>query len=160
MAQTAPSFKTLCKDPALLCAFGFGSGLSPKAPGTAGSLLALALMPVASLLPTWGYALALLICFFAGIYFCQHASRRLGCHDHGGIVWDEFVGIWLALSCVPPTWPWWISGFLIFRALDIAKPWPIRLADKKVSGGFGIMLDDVIAGVATLLVLLFAEYLW
>ncbi|NNC55559.1 MAG: phosphatidylglycerophosphatase A, partial [Pseudomonadales bacterium] len=85
--------------------------------------------------------------FVVGIWFCELTSRNLGVHDHGGIVWDEFVGYWLAMLFAPPGWIWLLIGFVLFRVFDIVKPWPIRVLDKKVHGGFGIMIDDIIAGL-------------
>lgn len=143
----SPTFAVLLKDPVLLLAFGFGSGLSPKAPGTAGSLVALLCMPLLTMLPGWCYWLLLLLAFWVGTAICSYANRHLGGHDHQGIVWDEFVGLWLALASVPAVWSWWLTGFLLFRCFDILKPWPIGLVDKKVAGGFGIMVDDLLAGV-------------
>lgn len=136
----------LGRDPWLWLAFGFGSGLAPRAPGTVGTgaaLLIYLLLP----LPWPAYLLAVVVTAVAGIWICGQASIRLGVHDHGGIVWDEFVGLWITLFLVPRSWPWVVSGFLLFRLLDIVKPWPVRWADRHVSGGLGIMLDDVLAGV-------------
>ena len=82
-----------------------------------------------------------------GIWICGAASRQLGVHDHGGIVWDEFVGYWITMWAVPVDWVWILAGFLVFRVFDIVKPWPIRALDRKVKGGFGIMVDDIVAGV-------------
>ncbi|MBV1931551.1 MAG: phosphatidylglycerophosphatase A [Porticoccaceae bacterium] len=136
----------------MLLAFGFGSGLSPKAPGTAGSLLALLCMPILTYLPVWAYWCMLVLAFGAGVVICNYADRRLTGHDHPGIVWDEFVGLWLALASVPASWGWWLAGFLVFRCFDIFKPWPISVIDRKIAGGFGVMLDDLIAGCGAWLV--------
>ena len=153
MNEQSLTFKDLGKNPLLLLAFGFGSGLSPKAPGTAGTLLALVIFPVLAQLPLWGYLLVLVVAFIAGIYICQHASQKLGVHDHGGVVWDEFVGYWIAMTALPCSWQWILAGFILFRLFDIAKPWPIKWADSKVSGGLGVMLDDVIAGLFSWIIL-------
>ncbi|MBP9615325.1 MAG: phosphatidylglycerophosphatase A, partial [Thiopseudomonas sp.] len=80
-------------------------------------------------------------------WLCGRVATDLGVHDHGGIVWDEFVGIWITLIFLPNTWLWLLLGFVVFRLLDIAKPWPISVLDRKVGGGFGIMIDDILAGV-------------
>jgi phosphatidylglycerophosphatase A len=138
--------RQVLRDPRLLLAFGFGSGLAPRAPGTFGTLAAVPLLLLLVQLPLWLYALVVLLAAIAGIALCSWSSRRLGVHDHPGIVWDEFVGLWIACWALPPTWPWLLAGFLLFRLLDIWKPWPIRIADRQVHGGFGIMLDDVLAG--------------
>jgi len=141
--------------PAFL-AFGFGSGLSPKAPGTAGSLVAL---PVLWFLQPFQmspwFGLFIMLTFILGVYLCQVTSDALGVHDHGGIVWDEFVGIWLTFWMVPLTPLTIVSGFILFRIFDIWKPFPIGWIDRKVEGGFGIMIDDVLAGVFSLISLHF-----
>ncbi len=85
-----------------------------------------------------------------GVYLCQYTSDALGVHDHGGIVWDEFVGYWITMIAVPLTWQWILLGFVLFRVFDIVKPWPVKVADMKMKGGFGIMLDDVLAGLYAL----------
>ena len=128
-------------------AFGFGSGLSPKAPGTIGTLAAVPLYWLISGLDLWLYTAVVLAALFLGIYLCGVASRQLNVHDHPGIVWDEFVGLWITMWAVPVTLPWLLAGFVVFRIFDIAKPWPISLLDRSVSGGMGIMIDDVVAGL-------------
>jgi phosphatidylglycerophosphatase A len=134
-------------------AFGLGSGLSRFAPGTFGTLLAIALYLPLSQLPAWLYAGCVLGAFAFGIWLCQSVSDDLGVHDHGGIVWDEFVGYWITMFLVPVSWVWVLAGFALFRLLDIWKPWPIRWIDRHVQGGLGIMLDDVVAGAAACIVL-------
>lgn len=143
-----PSVKQLATDPRMLLAFGFGSGLSRIMPGTCGTMAAL---PIYFLIKdfSWSWYLGILIVsFFVGNYLCGYASKKLNVHDHGGIVWDEFVGMWLTLFCAPAGWVWILVGFLFFRVFDMWKPWPISLADKYVHGGFGIMFDDILAGIA------------
>lgn len=135
------------RDPVLLLAFGFGSGLAPKAPGTAGSLLALLLMPLLAMLSVPAYLLLLSLVIVAGVFICGYAAKALGVHDHGGIVWDEFAGLWLTFLFCPPQWLWWLLGFALFRFFDIVKPWPISWLDKHCGGGLGIMIDDLVAGV-------------
>ena len=130
-------------------AFGLGSGLAKTAPGTWGTLAA---MPFCTLawwyLPTaWLLALLIIGSLF-GIWLCDTVSRDMGVHDHGGIVWDEWMGYGLALVALPQAWYWPFIAFVLFRALDIVKPWPISVADKKLHGGLGIMLDDLLAGIA------------
>lgn len=144
-------------------AFGLGSGLSPKAPGTMGSLLAVLLyLPLAMLEWQW-YLLVLVVGFWAGCVFCELTSRDLQVHDHGGIVWDEFIGQWLALLPLVLLgvngWVWLLAGFGLFRFFDVLKPWPIRWLDRHVHGGFGIMIDDVLAGVMGALAL-WAGLVW
>lgn len=160
MANTNPTFKYLCRNPISFLAFGFGSGLSPILPGTAGTLAAIPLYLLLVQLPMWGYLGVIVVAFVAGLYICDRASRQLGVHDHGGIVWDEFVGLWVTMIAVPLTWYWVVLGFVLFRLFDMFKPWPISVADKKLNGGFGIMIDDVIAGIAAGFCLHVAVYFW
>ncbi len=144
--------KITIKTPWQFIASGFGSGLSPIAPGTMGTLAAMPFwLLFALLLPTWGYIAVIIIAAFAGIIICQRASDELGVHDHGGIVWDEFVGLWITMICVPISWPNAILGFLLFRLFDVLKPWPIKVIDEKITGGFGIMFDDILAGIFSLI---------
>ncbi len=133
--------------PAHFLSFGLGSGLAPKAPGTCGTLVAVALYWPLQYLPLFEYALFVLLAFGVGVWLCQVTSKALGVHDHGGIVWDEFVGYWITMFAAPAGVLWMLIGFVLFRVFDIWKPWPIRWADSKVGGGFGIMLDDVLAGL-------------
>lgn len=151
MAQSRPDFKALLGSPALMLGFGLGSGLSPKAPGTAGTLVGMLLF-IPLLLWNEAAAWGVLIAGAAsGSWICGRSSQILGVHDHGGIVWDEFVGIWLVLLCLPEQTLWqWALAFVAFRLFDIAKPWPIGWADRQVSGGFGIMLDDLLAAVVAI----------
>ncbi|MEH6625673.1 MAG: phosphatidylglycerophosphatase A [Motiliproteus sp.] len=135
------------KNPIHLLAFGFGSGAAPKAPGTWGTAAALIPYLFLAELPLLPYLAVIAVSFIAGIYICGRTAEDLGVHDHGGIVWDEFVGLWITLIAVPGHWSWILAGFVLFRFFDIIKPWPISWADKQVSGGLGIMLDDVIAGI-------------
>ncbi len=129
---------------------GFGSGLFPIAPGTAGSLAALPFCYLLSLTDAPVKILIIILSLFIGIYACQKTTDAIGVDDHGGIVWDEFVGMFISLSFVPNTLGWLIAGFVVFRVFDIWKPWPIRYIDAKLNGGLGIMLDDVIAGLFSL----------
>lgn len=135
-------------------AFGFGSGLSPKAPGTVGTLAAIPLYLLMSPLHWTLYAGLLLIFTILGIWVCGRVADDLGAKDPSAIVWDEFVGFLLTMIVAPPGWFWIVAGFLAFRLFDIWKPWPIRVVDRQVGGGLGIMLDDIIAGIMAALVLL------
>ena len=140
-------------NPIHLLAFGFGSGAAPKAPGTWGTLAAVLIYWPLSQLSPEHYLLMLLVTSVMGIYICGQTARVLGVHDHGSIVWDEFVGFWITMFAAPVGWVWVVVGFVLFRFFDIIKPWPISWIDKKITGGFGIMLDDVIAGVMAAVVL-------
>ena len=148
-----PSARTVFTHPDHFFAFGFGSGLAPKAPGTFGTLAAI---PVFLLIQdlTWPlYLLWLVVTFVLGVYWCDRSSKALGVHDHGGIVWDEMVGYWLTMFLAPAGWLWMLAGFVLFRLFDIVKPWPISWLDRKVVVGFGIMIDDILAAVYAWIVL-------
>ena len=134
-------------DPVHLLAFGLGTGLAPVAPGTVGSLLGVALAWATlgmGLYAQIGIAAAL---FLAGTWICGESARRLGIHDHGGIVWDEICGMYVTLLVAPVNIIAWILAFGLFRAFDIVKPWPIRDLDHRLGGGLGIMLDDLVAAL-------------
>ncbi|MCP8686112.1 phosphatidylglycerophosphatase A family protein [Marinobacterium sedimentorum] len=148
------------RNPVHFLAFGFGSGLAPKAPGTFGTLAAIPPYLLMTLLPVSGYLLVVVVAAVLGIYLCGRTARDMGVHDHPGIVWDEFVGFWITMLFVPVQWYWILAGFALFRLFDIWKPWPIRVVDQKVEGGFGIMLDDVLAGIYALLVLQLLLYVF
>lgn len=159
MSNTAKiSARTVLTDPVHLLAFGFGSGLSPIAPGTVGSLLGVALAWLTlnvGLNVQIGIAAAM---FAAGIWICGNSSRRLGQHDPGGIVWDEIAAMYATLLVAPVTITAWILAFGLFRAFDIVKPWPIRELDHRLGGGLGIMLDDLVAALYAAILL--ALYRW
>ena len=135
------------RHPVHFLALGLGSGLSPRAPGTMGTLAAVPFVLLWQQLPLWGFALVVVLGFLLGVWLCEVAARNLGVHDHPGIVWDEFVGYWLTMLFAPSGWIWLVIGFVLFRVFDILKPWPIGWADRRVSGGMGIMLDDILAGI-------------
>ncbi|MEQ1637446.1 MAG: phosphatidylglycerophosphatase A [Methylococcales bacterium] len=138
--------RQIMSDPVLFLAFGFGSGLAKKAPGTFGTLVA---VPLYLLLIQAGqpfYWVLTIAIALVGIWLCDVAAKKLDEHDFGGIVWDEIAGLLITLAFVPFSWQALLAGFVLFRFFDILKPWPIRWVDQKVTGGFGIMLDDVIAG--------------
>ena len=150
--------KDIIFHPIHFLSLGFGSGLSPFAPGTAGTLLAVLLyIPLASL-SLWNYIAILIIGSLLGIYLCGETSKKLGGHDNPAIVWDEFLGYWVTMLFAPSGWVWIVVGFVLFRLFDIWKPWPINVIDHKVKGGFGIMLDDLVAGVYALVVLQLIHY--
>ncbi len=140
-------------NPIQFLALGFGSGLAPKAPGTFGTLAAIPLYLLLSALAPLSYALAVLLMTLAGFYICGKAADDVGVHDHPAIVWDEFVGFFITMFMIPVSWQSVLLGFVLFRLFDIAKPWPISFVDKKVSGGFGIMIDDVLAGAFALIIM-------
>jgi phosphatidylglycerophosphatase A len=134
-------------------AFAAGAGLLPKAPGTWGTLAAIPLYLLLARLPLPIYVLMLVGLALVGVWACGRVGRDLGIQDHPAIVWDEVVGYLLTMTAAPPGWPWVLAGFLLFRGLDIWKPWPIRWLDQQVGGGLGVMLDDLAAGALALALL-------
>ena len=137
-------------NPVHFLAFGFGSGLAPFAPGTFGTLAAIPLYLLMQPLSLPLYLLITVVVCIVGIWICGKSSEILGVHDHSGIVWDEFAGYFITMIAAPTGWFWVLLGFALFRLFDIWKPWPISVLDKKVHGGFGIMVDDILAGVFAL----------
>lgn len=147
MAEKHPVPDSVWRNPIHFLAFGCGSGTVEKAPGTFGTLAAIPLYLLIQDLSIGSYFVLLIAAALAGIYICGKTSHDLGVHDHAGIVWDEFVGYWITMWMAPEGWTYIILGFILFRIFDIWKPWPISLADKHVHGGFGIMFDDILAGI-------------
>jgi len=141
------------RNPWHFAAFGFGSGAAPFAPGTFGTLAAVLLYLPLQHLHWFSYLLLVVVAFVVGVVICERTSKDIGVHDHGGIVWDEFVGYWLTMLFAPAGWVWVVVGFVLFRFFDIVKPRPIGWLDKQVKGGMGIMIDDVVAGIYALLCL-------
>lgn len=141
-------------------AFGFGSGLSRHAPGTAGS--AMAMLPALLLWPlpmVWGLVIVV-VAFAVGVWCCQVCAEQMGEADPGAIVWDEFVGVWLVLVLVPNTVVVWLLAWLLFRSFDIIKPWPISALERRFGGGLGIMVDDVLAALMAAAVLHIGLLMW
>ncbi len=142
----------LFRHPANFFALGFGSGLAPFAPGTFGTLAGIPIFLLLTEVSTGWYWLALVTGFLIGIPICEKAMESLrdsghSGHDHPCIVWDEIVGFLLTMLLIPVSVLSVVLGFLVFRLFDILKPWPIRVIDRKVKGGFGIMIDDIVAAV-------------
>lgn len=135
------------KNPAYFVAFGFGSGLIPKAPGTWGTIVAIPLYLLLAQANLWVYAVVTVLAFIFGVILCSYVSRDIGEHDYPGIVWDEIVGYLLTMFMAPAGLLWVVVGFGLFRLFDIWKPFPINVIDKHVSGGLGIMLDDLLAAI-------------
>lgn len=154
---TPAQARVLLKHPVHLISLGFGSGLSPWAPGTAGTLVAIPIHIALSQTPQWCYLAVTLATIMLGIWTCGQTAKALGVHDASVIVWDEVAGYLVAMTLMPPTVAGIVAGFLLFRLFDILKPWPIRAIDQRLPGGAGIMLDDVLAGIYTLLVLFVAQ---
>jgi phosphatidylglycerophosphatase A len=149
----------LLRDPVQLIALGFGTGLSPVGPGTVGTLLALPLAWALTLLPLGSAVTAVAVFVAGGIWICGESARRLGIHDHPGIVWDEIAAMCVVGLAVPAGWVWLGLAFVLFRLFDIFKPWPIRDLDHRLAGGLGIMLDDLMAAVYTVLAVRLIETL-
>ena len=130
-------------------ALGFGSGLAKKAPGTFGTVAAIPVVGVLTLFDAWVLSAFIVLGTSIGIYICRFTADKMGVHDHPAIVWDEIVGYAIAMFALPFEWPYILAAFLLFRLFDIVKPWPIRWVDKQLTGGTGIMMDDVLAGLAS-----------
>ena len=154
MTENNPLKKISLLNPVHLLAVGFGSGLIHPAPGTWGSLAGTFIgVILLALLGTKTFLTLTALCFALGCYLCQKTADDMGVHDHGSIVWDEFVGVFIVLAAVPePSWQWVVTAFVLFRFFDILKPYPIRYFDEKLESGFGIMVDDVLAAVYAVIV--------
>lgn len=139
--------RSLCRDPGHLLALGFGSGLSPVAPGTCGTFVGVGLYLLLARLGMPGFVIVVTLLAGAGVWLCGRTARKLAVHDHPAIVWDEVVGYQVAMIGAPAGWVWILLGFGLFRLFDIAKPWPVSALDRGLRGGAGIMLDDLAAGL-------------
>lgn len=149
-----PTPQFLLAHPAHFIALGFGSGLSPFAAGTIGTLVAFPLYAV--LVKLLGALMIALLCvplFALGVWACERTTRDMGIHDPNGINWDEIVAFMLVLSFTPAGWAWQLFAFFAFRFFDVVKPPPVRQADRRIRGGFGVMFDDILAAGYTLLTL-------
>lgn len=153
------TLRALLKKPVCFLAYGFGAGLAPKAPGTMGTVVALPLYWLLQDVSLSVYLLITFVAFIVGIWICQQAVDWLQQDDPSAVVWDEIVGYLVTMIAAPTGWQWMVLGFVLFRLFDIWKPWPISLADRKLHGGFGTMVDDLIAGIFAALVLQLCHYL-
>lgn len=147
MTTSQINLRELLKRPVCFLGLGFGSGLAPKAPGTFGTLAAVPIYYLIKDVPLAIYLAIVLVAFIAGIWICQKSAEWLQKDDPSAVVWDEIVGYLITMIAAPSGWQWMVVGFILFRVFDILKPWPISWADKSLHGGFGIMIDDVIAGL-------------
>ncbi|HVQ61843.1 MAG TPA: phosphatidylglycerophosphatase A [Burkholderiales bacterium] len=151
---THPTARFTFAHPAHFIALGFGTGLAPVAPGTAGTVLA---FPIYMLLDRWldlPAMVSVIVVFFAiGVWACGRTGRDLGVADHSSMNWDEVVAMMLILLMIPDAWEWWVFAFGAFRFFDVVKPPPIRHIDRTMKGGFGVMFDDIVAAFYTLLLL-------
>lgn len=157
--------REIFRNPIYLLAYGFGSGLIPRGPGTAGTLVGVIVYLLLTSLSVWLYGVITVLLFALGVFVSGHTARKLGVEDPGAVNWDELVGYLVTMSAVPhhlntpEAWLWILLGFVLFRIFDIFKPWPIRWLDRNVKGGLGIMLDDVAAGVISAILLYIAYVL-
>ncbi len=150
MTQLTPA---MSRSPAFWIASGLGSGLAPKAPGTVGTLIAVFPWLLMRDLPLLPYLLIVLGTFALGVWAAHRVIALIGVEDPGVVVIDEWVGLWIGLALLPGGLPWLLAGVLLFRLFDVAKPWPVSWADRRLHGGFGAMFDDALAGVYTFLIL-------
>lgn len=153
---SSPLKRLRLSNPVHFLSLGFGSGLLKPMPGTWGTLAGLLVaIPLLQWLSLPVFALFTVFCFCIGCYLCQKTAQDMGVHDHGAIVWDEFVGIFIVLMALPNlSWNWLLTAFVLFRIFDIFKPYPIKYFDQKLESGFGIMLDDVLAAIYAVILLL------
>ena len=152
--QLKPDWRLLFSHPAHFFSLGFGSGLVPKGPGTAGTLAGFPLYWIlAHRMSEPQFLLLLVMAFLVGIWMCGKTGRALGAEDHGSIVWDEIVAFMLVLFFTPEGIYWQILAFILFRFFDIVKPQPIKHFDQNLHGGLGVMFDDLLAAGYALLCL-------
>jgi len=152
--------QSVWSNPVHFLAFGLGSGAALYAPGTFGTLAAIPLYLLLVNYTRWpAYAVIVAIMFLFGVWMCDRTERDIGVHDHSGIVWDEFVGYLVTMFYAPAGWVWLVAGFFLFRLFDIWKPFPVRQMERRYQKGFGIMVDDVVAGIYAGLVLQTLVYL-
>jgi phosphatidylglycerophosphatase A len=145
-----PDLRFVLSSPVAFLALGGGAGLVPRAPGTAGSLVAAPLVLILQAMPfPWQIAVWAAMCA-AGVWLCDRAGKALGESDHPAIVWDEICGASIVLLLGPPGIGWMLAGFLAFRVFDIVKPWPVNIIDRRFANGFGAMGDDLLASVYAL----------
>ena len=156
-----PGFRFVFSHPAHFVAFGFGAGLSPFAPGTAGTLVGFPIFwLVGPRYSPWEMLVLVAVLFGIGVWACGVTGRNLGISDHGGMCWDEIVAFLLILEIAPDGLYWQIAAFFLFRIFDVVKPSPIRELEKCMKGGFGVMFDDILAAGYTLLALAIIKRLW
>ena len=154
MTTSRPDWRFILRHPAHFLAFGFGTGLSPFAPGTVGTLAGFPLYFLMRGLDPLIYCAAVAVMYVAGIWFCDVAGKAVGVADHGGIVWDEIVAFLMILPFAPQTLIGFAAAFFLFRLFDVWKPFPIYIVDDRTTGGFGVMFDDLLAAVYTVACLL------
>jgi len=148
-------------NPVHFLAFGLGSGAAPYAPGTFGTLAAVPIYLLLIQSLDWpAYGIVVVAMFALGVWLCDRTEHDIGVHDHSGIVWDEFVGYLVTMFYAPTGWLWIVAGFFLFRLFDIWKPFPVRQVERRYRKGFGIMIDDVVAGIYAALALQGLVYIY
>lgn len=141
------------RDPRYFVAFGLGTGAMPFAPGTFGTLMAIPFYLLLQPLPLWAYLLFTVLFILGSSWLCHRISEEINVSDHPGMCLDEFAGFFVTMIHAPAGIGWVVLGFVLFRFFDICKPWPIRWIDSNVHGGFGMVLDDVVAGLFAMVVI-------
>lgn len=141
------------RNPLYFIAFGFGAGAMPKAPGTFGTLMAIPFYLLLSSLPLFYYIGFVILFIIATSWLCQRISNEIKEHDHQGMCIDEFAGFFVTMINAPHGFKWILLGFILFRLFDIWKPQPIRYIDQHIHGGFGMILDDVVAGLFAMIII-------
>ena len=159
-----PTFGLMISSPVHLLSLGFGTGLSPIAPGTFGTLVGLPVFLLLTPMPLVSKIALYLTLFLIGCWLCGKTGELLGKHDHSAIVWDEIVAMAIVLEFTPEHWVWWVIAFLLFRLFDIIKPWPVSIADSlhgngTIAGGFFVMLDDILAAIYAIAVIIGLQYI-
>lgn len=144
---------SMWRNPWHFIAFGFGTGAIPVAPGTFGTLIAIPFYLLFAQLPLVYYVLLVVLITIGSMILCDRVTKEIKIHDHQGMNLDEVVGFLVTMINAPQGLLWIVIGFLLFRFFDIFKPWPIRWMDEKLEGGFGIILDDVLAGIYSMIII-------
>lgn len=155
-----PLPKKICQNPWYFIAFGFGSGASPIAPGTFGTLVAIPFYLLLTFLSLEIYIVFIFLFIIFSAWLCGKVSHEINIHDHPGMCIDEFAGFFVTMINAPHGIVWIAMGFILFRLFDIWKPWPIRWFDQKIQGGLGIVLDDVLAGLYAFICLQFIVHFY
>lgn len=155
-----PIPRKVWRHPIYFIGFGFGSGAMPFAPGTFGTLMAIPFYLLCQSLPLMSYLMVVAILILVSSWICEYLSKQIEINDHPGMCIDELAGFFVTMINAPVGWPWVVLGFLLFRFFDIIKPWPIRLVDRNMHNGFGMVLDDVLAGVFSLSIIQMIAYLY
>jgi len=147
------------RDPLYFAAFGLGSGAMPFAPGTFGTLLAIPFYLLLQPLSLFSYIIFVIAFFIFSSWICERISKEIQTHDHPGMCIDEFAGFFVTMINAPFGWGWILLGFTLFRIFDILKPWPINIIDQKIHGGFGMVFDDIVAGLFAMIIIQIIHFL-